>query len=46
VHWRESTRRAFQWALAHGYTVARFVTDTGRQRGHYVLARTATRAAR
>ncbi|HEX2781705.1 MAG TPA: hypothetical protein VHM30_19525 [Gemmatimonadaceae bacterium] len=25
ARWRASTRRAFQWALAHGYTVSRFL---------------------
>ncbi|HEX8848564.1 MAG TPA: hypothetical protein VF761_03435, partial [Gemmatimonadaceae bacterium] len=35
--WRASTRRAFQWAIANGYEVARFLP--GEQRGSYVLTR-------
>ena len=38
AEWRASTRRAFQWALANGYEVARFLP--GEERGSYVLTRT------
>ena len=41
VHWRESTRRAFQWALANGYRVERFERDASGARGYYMLARNA-----
>lgn len=37
AQWRASTRQAFQWALANGYTVARFVSDAARARGHYIM---------
>jgi chorismate synthase len=37
--WRRSTRRAFQWALAHGYDVERFERDPAGDRGFYILAR-------
>lgn len=35
--WRASTRRAFEWAIANGYDVARFLP--GEERGSYVLTR-------
>jgi chorismate synthase len=38
--WRLSTRRAFQWALAKGYTIERFELDPAGARGYYVLSRT------
>jgi predicted GNAT superfamily acetyltransferase len=38
VEWRVSTRRAFQWALARGYVVDRFVADGASRRSFYVLA--------
>ena len=37
--WRASTRRAFLWCLAHGYTVIGFARDEGADRGHYLLER-------
>ena len=37
--WRATTRRAFLWCLAHGYTVAGFARDAAAGRGHYLLAR-------
>jgi predicted GNAT superfamily acetyltransferase len=46
VRWRSSTRRAFQWALGSGYEVASFARDPGRERGHYVMTRRASPAAR
>jgi chorismate synthase len=46
VQWRASTRQAFQWALANGYSVERFVRDAERQRGHYVMALRATGGVR
>ena len=39
--WRATTRRAFQWALANGYAVTRFLP--GEARGSYVLERTGNR---
>jgi len=39
ARWRASTRRAFQWALGSGFTVARFVHDQPRDRGWYVMTR-------
>lgn len=39
ARWRASTRQAFRWALARGYTVARFTTDAERGRGWYVMVR-------
>ena len=43
--WRATTRRAFQWALAHGYTVERFEHDGAGARGFYLLARAPSAAA-
>ena len=40
VRWRQSTRRAFQWALANGYSVERFERDLTGACGYYLLART------
>lgn len=40
VRWRGSTRRALQWALAHGYAVERLTFDRASQRCFYLLART------
>ncbi len=39
VRWRQSTRRAFQWALANDYHIARFERDSAAARGYYVLTR-------
>jgi len=41
IRWRQSTRRAFQWALANSYSIERFEHDPSGDVGHYVLARTA-----
>jgi predicted GNAT superfamily acetyltransferase len=35
--WRESTRRAFQWALARGYSVTGIYSDPGGEWSYYVL---------
>ena len=40
VHWRRSTRRALQWALANGYSIDRFERDPSSARGYYMLVRT------
>ncbi|NUO63263.1 MAG: hypothetical protein HOQ34_06815 [Gemmatimonadaceae bacterium] len=37
ARWRASTRTAFQWAMANGYDVVRFLP--GEERGSYVLER-------
>ncbi len=39
VRWRDSTRRALQWALAIGYRIERFERDAPGSRGFYLLAR-------
>jgi predicted GNAT superfamily acetyltransferase len=39
AQWRASTRQAFQWLLAHRYTVRSFAPDDSSQRGHYLLTR-------
>jgi chorismate synthase len=39
ARWRESTRRAFLWALAHGYAVTGFRRDDPADRGYYLLTR-------
>lgn len=39
ARWRASTRRALKWAMARGYSVARFATDTERGVGWYVMSR-------
>ena len=39
LRWRETTRRAFLWYLARGYTVRTFGRDAGGERRFYVLAR-------
>ena len=39
VRWRATTRDAFQWALANGYTVERFDHDPAAGRGYYRLTR-------
>ena len=39
VHWRQSTRAAFQWALGRGYAVAGFASDDVRGRGWYQMTR-------
>jgi chorismate synthase len=39
VRWRHTTRLAFQWALANGYSVERFEHDTHDARCHYLLTR-------
>ena len=39
AEWRASTRQAFQWALAHAYSVARFEADAAHDRGYYILTR-------
>ena len=44
VKWRQSTRRALQWALAQGYSIARFDLEPATSRGYYLLERP-TRAA-
>ena len=36
--WRQSTRRAFQWALARGYVVRGVYSDPGGEWSYYVLA--------
>jgi predicted GNAT superfamily acetyltransferase len=36
--WRQSTRRAFQWALARGYAVRGVYADVGGEWSYYVLA--------
>ena len=36
--WRQSTRRAFQWALARGYAVRGVYADNGGEWSYYVLA--------
>lgn len=46
ARWRASTRQALEWALGRGYTVAGFVADQGRGRGHYHMARPVARAER
>lgn len=38
ARWRASSRRAFQWALANGYTVDRFQRDAARGRAFYRLS--------
>ena len=45
VRWRETTRRAFQWALARGYAVHRFDGGGADGRCSYLLTRTAGAAA-
>ena len=35
--WRRSSRRAFQWAIAHGYSVGSIYADPGEDRSYYVL---------
>jgi predicted GNAT superfamily acetyltransferase len=35
--WRRSTRRAFQWALTHGYVVRGVYADEARERSYYVM---------
>ena len=40
VKWRQSTRRALQWALAHGYSIERFDLEPAASRGYYLLERT------
>ena len=45
AHWRATTRRAFQWALASGYTVERFEHDGAAGRAFYLLVRTSPAAA-
>jgi predicted GNAT superfamily acetyltransferase len=35
--WRQSTRRAFQWALARGYSVGGVYADDGGEWSYYVL---------
>lgn len=39
VHWRTTSRRALQWALAAGYVVERFEHDASGARGYYLLTR-------
>jgi len=39
AHWRTTTRLAFQWALASGYTVQRFLHDGSSGRAFYCLTR-------
>ncbi len=39
ARWRASTRRAFEWCLAHGYAVIGFARDERAGRGYYLLAR-------
>jgi len=39
VRWRATSRRAFQWALANGYSVDRFEHDAAAGRAFYVLTR-------
>jgi len=39
ARWRKTTRLAFQWALASGYTVERFEHNGGDGRGFYCLTR-------
>jgi chorismate synthase len=46
VEWRVSTRTAFQWALANGYGVERFVLDAPASRTFYLLARTGVPSSR
>jgi chorismate synthase len=43
--WRSSTRQAFEWALGRGYTVARFIADPSRGRGHYYMTHAGTGAS-
>jgi predicted GNAT superfamily acetyltransferase len=44
ARWRRSTRRAFQWALAHGYVVRGVYSDEGAEWTYYVLAGDQSRA--
>jgi chorismate synthase len=46
VRWRASTRQAFEWALGRRFTVARFVADQSRGRGHYFMTRVGAGAER
>jgi predicted GNAT superfamily acetyltransferase len=39
IRWRATTRHAFQWALASGYTVRGFEQDPAAGRGFYRLSR-------
>jgi len=39
AHWRATSRRALQWALANGYAVDRFEHDGVAGRGFYLLTR-------
>jgi predicted GNAT superfamily acetyltransferase len=41
--WRQSTRRAFQWALARGYSVRGVYAETAGEWSHYVLTSDASR---
>ena len=43
VQWRQSTRHALQWALAHGYSITQFDHEPG-GRGYYLLHRTSSTA--
>jgi chorismate synthase len=40
VQWRQSTRRALQWGLRHGYSIAQFDLEPATARGYYLLERT------
>lgn len=44
AHWRKTTRRAFQWALANDYVVDRFVRDPVDARACYLLTHTSSPA--
>lgn len=44
AHWRTTTREAFQWALANGYSVDGFQRDDEADRGFYLLNRTSSPA--
>jgi predicted GNAT superfamily acetyltransferase len=44
AHWRTTTREAFQWALANGYSVDGFQRDGEADRGFYLLNRTSSAA--
>jgi predicted GNAT superfamily acetyltransferase len=46
VQWRQSTRRALKWALAHGYSIAQFDHEPATARGYYLLERTPSTASR
>ena len=40
VKWRQSTRQALKWALAHGYSIEQFDLEPATSRGYYLLDRT------